>query len=104
MKNYFYSLFVFAMLVFMTAIPVLASDFAQTEVSFVMGAPPSIVTMEPPQIAYEISYHYAETQEQFRPEPRPREDFLIRPAWQSESALASIIKYRRMQVKENIKS
>jgi len=88
----------------MTAAPVLASDFVETEVSFVMGAPPSIVTMEPPQVTYEISYQHYSSEKTDLPEPRPREDFLIRPAWQSESALASIIKYRRMQVKENIKS
>ena len=88
MKNYFFGLFLLTLMVFATTTTVLACDSFPTEVQFVMGAQPALVTINPPDVGIEytlIANYVSDQFKQIAPEKFER-DALIRPGWQDQSA------------------
>ena len=86
MKNYMYMLFLSVLMIFVTAIPVLAENLDEVVINFnlvVPDAPPEIL---PPDIRIEAIYFIDNQKEVTETHSLPIDQMIPKPGWQSDSA------------------
>lgn len=89
MRNYLRLLFMFVLMAFATALPVLADGFDEVVVSFEMGIPNAPPEVTPPDIRIESAYYNLEKHfpaDALSRHETPIDQLIPRPGWQSESA------------------
>ena len=106
MRNYLNMLFLFVLMAFATALPVLADGFDDVVVNFDMGIPNAPPEVTSPNIKIESAYYLENIlpADAITRHATPLDQLMPRPGWQSESARETYNKKKEgILYHENIK-